>query len=230
MAREFRVLAIDDEPEMLKLLETLLSRRGFDVVVASDAHTGLRAAYRTRPDAILLDVMMPGMDGFDVCRRLKEATDAPILFVTALDDLSRLKQGFALGADDYVVKPFRASELISRLKASLRRVQRGHEKQAKMLFADDSVMINCSRREAVIEGRSIQLTPIEFDVLKLLIQHAGTILSTDAILTRVWGSQRTGNEDVVKHTVYRLRQKIEPIPESPQYLHTVRGRGYTFTA
>ena len=112
MQHEFCVLAIDDEPDMLILLETLLTRRGFEVVVAPDAYSGLRAAYRTHPDAILLDLMMPGMDGFDVCRRLKQVTDAPILFVTALDDLSRLKQAFALGAVDYIVKPFRPSELV----------------------------------------------------------------------------------------------------------------------
>jgi two-component system response regulator RegX3 len=230
MAQELRVLAIDDEPEMLSLLETLLSRRGFDVVVALDAHAGLRAAYRTRPDAILLDVMMPGMDGFDVCRRLKQVTDAPILFVTALDDLGRLRQGFALGAEDYVVKPFRPSELVSRLRACLRRPQPGEERRAKVQFVGDSVMLDCNRQELVIEGREVELTPTEFDVIKLLIRHAGRVLSTNAILTRVWGPDQIHDPDLVKHYIYQLRQKIEPDPTSPRYLHTVRGRGYYFDA
>jgi len=215
---------------MLKLLETLLTRRGFDVVAAPDAYSGLQAAYETRPDAILLDLMMPGMDGFDACRRLKEITDAPILFVTALGNLKRLKEGFALGAEDYIVKPFRPSELVSRLKASLRRSHNGDGKDAKALFAGDSVMLDCSRRELVIQGRSVELTPTEFEVIRLLVRHAGTVLTPDAILSRVWGAERGSDTSLVKHYIYRLRQKIEPDPASPQYLHTVRGRGYSFNA
>lgn len=230
MPHEFRVLAIDDEPDMLKLLETLLSRRGFDVVVAPDAHAGLRAAYQTHPHAILLDLMMPGMDGFEACRRLKHLTDAPILIVTALDDLSRLKEGFALGAADYVVKPFRPSELISRLNACLRQHGGANGRQTRVLFAGDSVMLDCNREELVIEGRQIELTPTEFEVVKLLVRHAGTVLSTDAILTRVWGPERIGDLHLVKHYIYQLRQKIERDPQSPRYLHTIRSRGYYFDA
>lgn len=228
MAQEFRVLAIDDEPDMLSLLEALLSRRGFDVVVAPDGRAGLRAAYRTRPDAILLDLMMPGMDGFDVCRRLKQMTDAPIVFVTALDDLNRVTEGFALGAYDYVVKPFRPAELVSRLKACLRRPRLADGKETRMLFAGDSIVLDCNRQELVIDGCSVNLTPKEFEIVKLLIRHAGTVLSTDAILTRVWGPDRIGDQDLVKHYIYQLRKKIEPEPESPRYLHTIRNRGYYF--
>lgn len=225
-----RILVVDDEPDMLKLLETLLTRRGFDVVAAPDAYSGLQSAYQIHPDAILLDLMMPGMDGFDACRRLKEITDAPILFVTALGDLKRLKEGFALGAEDYIVKPFRPSELVSRLKASLRRSHDGDDRDAKALFAGDAVMLDCSRRELVIRGRGIELTPTEFEVLRLLVRHAGTVLTPDAIVSRVWGAERASDTSLVKHYIYRLRQKIEPDPSSPQYLHTVRGRGYSFNA
>lgn len=230
MPPEFRVLAIDDEPEMLILLETMLTRRGFDVVVAPDAYSGLRAAYRTHPDVILLDVMMPDMDGFDACRRLKQVTDAPILFVTALDDLTRLKQAFALGAADYIVKPFRPSELVSRLTASLRHAHQADGKELRVLFVGDSVMLDCNREEVTIDGRVIRLTPIEFEILRLLVGHAGTVFSTDSLLTRVWGPDRVGDPDLVKHYIYQLRQKIEPHPESPRYIRTIHGRGYYFDA
>lgn len=230
MHHRFRVLAVDDEPEALCLLETILSRKGFDVVVAPDAHSGLRTAYRMHPDAILLDVMMPDMDGFEVCRRLRQVTDAPIIFITARGNLDDVTEGFSLGADDYVVKPFRPSELVSRLKACLRRPQPTDEKEARALFVGDSVMLDCDRQELVIEDRTIPLTSREFDLLRLLIRHAGKVLSKNAILTRVWGPERIGDPDLTKHYIYRLRQKIEPDLDSPQYLHTVRGRGYYFDA
>lgn len=230
MSGKFRVLAIDDEPEMLKLLETWLSRQGFEVVVALDAQTGLHAAWHAHPDVILLDVMMPQMDGFDVYRRLRRLTDTPVLFVTALDDLARLKQAFALGAADYVVKPFRPAELLSRLKACLRRSQPGNGKDAGMLFLSDSVILDCNRQQLVVEAREIELTCTEFKVVKLLAGHPGTVFSVNAILTRVWGPDRMGDPHLVKHYIYQLRQKIEPDPESPRYLHTVHGRGYYFQA
>lgn len=230
MADKPCILAIDDEPEMLSLFEALLIRRGFDVIVAADGQSGLRAAYQTRPEAILLDLMMPKMDGFAVCRQLRQVTDAPILFVTALSDLSQLTKGFALGADDYVVKPFRPAELVSRLRACLRRPALADGKEAKMLFAGDSVMLDCNRQTMIIGGGNIELTPREFEIVKLLVRHAGTVLSRDAILTRVWGPDRIGDPDLVKHYIYQLRQKIEPDPDSPQYLHSIRSRGYYFAA
>ena len=230
MDREPRVLAIDDEPEMLKLLKTVLSRSGFDVVVAASGQTGLRAAYRTHPDAVLLDLMMPGMNGYDVCHQLKQLTDVPVIFVTAAGDLDHLRKGFAMGADDYVVKPFRPAELVSRLKACLRNQKVSDGKETRTIFVGDSVMLDCNRRELVIQGRNIRLTPKEFEIIRLLVRHAGVVLSTDAILTRVWGPHRIGDPDSVKQYVYRLRQKIEPDPESPRYLHTIRNGGYYFDA
>lgn len=230
MAHRCRILAVDDEPEMLCLLQALLSRGGFDVVAAADGHSALRAAYRARPDAVLLDLMMPGMDGLEVCRRLRQVTDIPIMFVTARNDLSRLTEGFSLGADDYIIKPFRPAELVSRLKACLRRLQRIDREEPKMLFAGDSIVLDCNRQELTIDGERIALTPQEFRVVKLLIRHAGTVLSTDAILTRAWGPDKIGDPDLVKHYIYQLRQKIEPNPETPQYLHTVRSRGYYFAS
>jgi two-component system response regulator RegX3 len=228
MRRRFRILVVDDHSDVLAVLEAMLTAEGFDVVVARDALSGLRAAYQEHPDAILLDVMMPDMDGFEACRRLREMTDVPIIFVTAKGSIEDIVQGLSLGADDYVVKPFERSELLSRLAACLRRSGERTDEAGDYLFPADSVVLDCDRHELVIGNRTVYLTPKEFEVLRLLVRHAGKVLSTDAILARVWGADWIGEPDLVKQYVYRLRRKIEPDPSSPRYLHTVRGGGYYF--
>ena len=230
MRRQFRILVVDDQPDILAVLQSMLTAEGFDVVVAQDALSGLRAAYQSHPDAILLDVMMPEVDGFEACRRLREMTDVPIIFVTAKGTIEDVVQGLSLGADDYVVKPFDRSELISRLMACLRRAGERVEEESDFLFPASSIMLDCDRHELVIGNRTVYLTPKEFEVLRLLIRHAGKVLSTDAILTRVWGPEWIGEPDLVKQYIYRLRQKIEQDPRAPRHLHTVRGGGYYFDA
>lgn len=228
--RRFRILVVDDQPKVLEMLQALLTANGFDVVVAQDALLGLRIAYQTRPDAILLDVMMPNIDGFEACRRLREITDAPIVFVTAKGTIKDVVQGLSVGADDYVVKPFDGSELIGRLMACLRRAGECTGKGADFLFPAASVTLDCSRHELMIGNRTVYLTPKEFEVIRLLIRHAGKLLSANAILTRVWGPEQIGDPDLVKQCIYRLRRKMEPNPESPRYLHTIPGEGYYFDA
>jgi DNA-binding response OmpR family regulator len=229
MQRQFRVLIIDDEPEILEMLEILLVAEGFEVVTAQDALSGLRAAYQAHPDAILLDVMMPTMDGFEACRRLREMTEVPILFLTGkakgTDDVVH---GFGLGADDYLTKPFDRSELVSRLTARLRRAGDHIENEVEYISPTGSVILNCSRHELVIGDRSIYLGPKEFEVVRLLIRHTGKVISRNAILAQVWGPERVGEPDLVKQYIYRLRQKIEIDPTAPQFIHSVRGEGYYF--
>lgn len=228
MYDRFRVLAIDDELQALKLLQVVLSAEGFDVVMAQDALSGLRAAYQAHPDIILLDVMMPNVNGFEVCRRLREMTDVPIIFITAKGTIEDIVQGFYVGADDYIVKPFDSTELVSRLKACLRRATERTGQEDEVLFPTDSVMLDCGRRELVIGNRTVNLTPKEYEVLRLLMRHPGKVFSTDAILTRVWGAGEIGELHLVKQYIYRLRRKIEGDPKSPRLLHTVRGGGYYF--
>ncbi|HIQ00990.1 MAG TPA: response regulator transcription factor [Anaerolineales bacterium] len=230
MRRRFRVLVVDDQPEALEMLQILLTAEGFDVVTAWDALSGLRAAYQAHPDVILLDVMMPNVDGFEACRRLREMTDAPIIFVTAKGTIEDVVRGFSMGADDYVVKPFDRFELVSRLMACLRRASERADEGVEILFPAASVMLDCGRHELVIDNRTVYLTPKEFEVLRLLIRHAGKVLSADAILAQVWGPERIGEPDLVKQYIYRLRRKVEPNPRSPRYIHTVRGGGYYFDA
>jgi DNA-binding response OmpR family regulator len=230
MRRQFRVLVVDDQPDVLAMLQAMLTAEGFDVEVARDALSGIRVAYQTRPDAILLDVMMPTVDGFEACRRLREMTDVPIIFVTAKGTIEDIVKGLSLGADDYVVKPFERSELVSRLVACLRRSGERTDEGGDLLFPAASIMLDSDRHELMIGSQTVYLTPKEFEVLRLMIRHAGKVLSTDAILTRVWGPEWIGEPDLVKQYIYRLRRKIESDPRSPQHLHTVRGGGYYFDA
>ena len=230
MRRRFRLLVIDDEPDMLAMLQRLLSREGFDVISAQDALTGLRTAYQTHPDAILLDIMMPDVDGFETCRRLREMTDVPIIFVTAKGLIEDVVRGLRLGADDYVVKPFECSELVSRVMACLRRAGERPEDKSDFLFPAASIVLDCGRHEMVIGDRTVYLAPKEFEVLRLLVRYAGKVLSADAILNGVWGPEWIGEKDLVKQYVYRVRQKIESEPSAPEYIHTVRGEGYYFDA
>jgi DNA-binding response OmpR family regulator len=197
--------------------------------MAQDALSGLRAAYQTHPDAILLDVMMPNMDGFEACRRLREMTDVPVIFVTGkATNMDDVVKGFSLGADDYITKPFNRSELVSRLNARLRRAGDREENDLEYISPAASIILNCSRHELVIGSRSVYLGPKEFQVIRLLIRHAGKVLSRDAILAQVWGPERVGEPDLVKQYIYRLRQKIELDPDIPRYIHSVRGEGYYF--
>jgi DNA-binding response OmpR family regulator len=231
MQRQFRLLIIDDEPEILEMLEILLVAEGFDIITAQDALSGLRAAYQAHPDAILLDVMMPSMDGFEVCRRLREMTDVPIIFLTGkAKGTEEVVRGFSLGADDYLTKPFDRSELVSRITARLRRSGEHIETEVEYISPTASVILNCSRHELVLGERSVYLGPKEFEVIRLMIRHAGKVLSRNAILAQVWGPERVGEPDLVKQYIYRLRQKIEPDPNSPQFIHSVRGEGYYFDA
>lgn len=226
--QQFKVLVIDDEPAFLEMVQLALSMEGFSVIVAQNPAAGLRAAYQSRPDIILLDVMMPDMDGYEICRRLREMTDAPIIFVTAKGSPEDVLQGFSLGADDYLTKPFEISELLCRLRVALRRATQQHEKPAHLIFITDSLMLDSNQREVIQGNQVIRLTPLEYEVLALLVRHRGKVLSADAILTHVWGHEQLGNLELVKQYIYRLRQKIEPNPQAPIYLHTVWGEGYYF--
>jgi DNA-binding response OmpR family regulator len=228
VSSQFRILVVDDQPAAIKMLQMVLTAEGFDVLAAQDTLSALRAAYSAHPDAILLDVMMPDLDGLEACRRLRELTDVPIIFVTARGTIEDVVRGFSAGADDYLVKPFDSSELLSRLRACLRRAAERNGTRVEVLFPSASVMLDCHRHELTIGNRTVYLTPTEFEVLRLLMRHRGKVLSANAILAQVWGSERIGDPDLVKQYIYQLRQKIESGPPSSRYIHTVRGEGYYF--
>jgi DNA-binding response OmpR family regulator len=225
-----RVLVIDDQPEMLDLLDKMLSREGFKVLRARDARSALRVAYEHRPNAMLVDVTMADVDGFALCERLRDVTDVPILFMTAEHAPEDVLRGFEAGADDYVVKPFSCSELLHRLRACLRRAEEGQTEGPHMFFSKGAVCLDHDHHQLTIGDRVIDLTPKECEVMRLLLRHPGRVLSEKAILWRVWGEAQVGDTGLVKQYIHRLRMKIEAHPESPEYLHTVWGGGYYFDA
>jgi len=224
------VLVIDDDIDILRMLKLALTTSGFEATLAVSGLDGLRRAYETHPDAIILDVMMPMHDGFETCRRLREMTDVPIIFLTAKGTVDDIVRGLALGADDYVIKPFNKKELISRLVACLRRAANKEESPDILVFTQGAFVLDRSRRHAVVNGEIVHLTPTEFEVLDYLVRHASRVLSRDAILTRVWGPEYLGETELVKQFIYRLRQKIEADPRNPRFIHTVPSTGYFFEA
>jgi DNA-binding response OmpR family regulator len=229
MAGRIRVLVIEDEYKTLELLALRLQEDGFEVLKATSGTVGLKIAYESHPDAIILDVMMPGMDGFEVCRRLRDMTDAVILFGTARGQIEDIVHGLQLGADDYIVKPYAYQELRARLTACLRR-RHTAEKPAPVLGASGAVfwLTDPSRREVFIDGRIVQLTPKEFELFRYLAKNQGKVLSTDAILANVWGPEYAGERSLVKQYIYRLRCKLEPDSSEPRCIFTLRGSGYMF--
>ena len=222
------ILVIDDDVDILRMLKLALTRNGFDVIMAASGLDGLRRAYETHPDAIILDVMMPMHDGFEICRRLREMTEVPIIFLTAKGTVDDIVRGLALGADDYVTKPFNEKELVSRLVACLRRAANKDETPDILVFTQGTFVLDRSRRHAVVNGEIVHLTPTEYEVLDYLVRHAGKVLSRDAILARVWGPEYLGETELVKQFIYRLRQKIETEPRKPRFIHTVPSAGYFF--
>ena len=231
MAPQRQILVIEDDYSIREMLVRMLGRHGFGVTTAPDAMHGLREAFRMHPDAIILDVMMPHMDGFEACKRLREMTDTPILFLTGqatkTDDVVK---GLNLGADEYMTKPFRIEELISRLSVCLRRSAGRSEDGGDVISPAPSIYLDCTRHELTLGDRSLYLPPKEFEVLRLLMRHAGRVLTLDAILSQVWGPERLGETNLVKQYIYQLRRRIEPDPKEPLYLHSVRGGGYYFYA
>jgi two-component system response regulator MprA len=215
-----RVLVVDDEPMMIGLLRTGLRYEGFDVSTAADGDEALAVAARVKPHVVILDLMLPGTDGYEVCRRLRGDPDLGILMLTAKDEVSDRIEGLDLGADDYLVKPFDFDELLSRLRAILRRLRRP---MADVLTAGP-LTLDVGRRRLTFEGREVEITGREFDLARLLMQHPRQVLPKQLILDRAWGADFYGGENNVEVCVGSLRAKLgEP---GRRLIQTVRGAGY----
>jgi two-component system response regulator MprA len=215
-----KALVVDDEPSIVDFIKLGLGYEGFEVKTAQDGMTGLHLAQEFNPDVIVLDVMLPGMDGMEVCQRIRAQSDAGILMLTARDELQDRIKGLDRGADDYIVKPFRFEELIARIRAVLRR--RGTTRQQIMEVAD--VTLDQDSREVIRAGRQIELTPREYDLLKLFMFNHRQVLAKETILERVWGYDFEGDANIVEVYVRYLREKLNDIP--PKLIQTVRGVGY----
>lgn len=219
------ILVVDDQAETRNMLRIGLKAEGFNVILAEDAASGLKAAYNHHPDAVLLDIMMPEVDGYEMCRRLREMTDIPVLFLTAKNNVEDKIQGLALGADDYIVKPFNFAELKYRLLRCIHRTPGANTRKMEMLFVSETVILDCDRRELTVNEHRISLTPKEFEILRYLASHPGKVLTTDAILVNVWGTEHIGEPDLVKQYIYRLRRKLAAAGTAVS-LQTVWGSGY----
>ncbi len=231
-----KILVVDDEVSLQETLTYKLQKEGYQVEVAGDGITALELARTTKPDLVILDVMLPGMDGFEVCRTLRQETNTPVLMLTARDDEIDRVVGLEVGADDYLPKPFSMRELIARVKALLRRVRlireevgtAAQEENLPKVMTFGNLEINMTRREVRLNGEVLPCKPKEYDLLTFMGQHKGRVLTREFILERVWGWGFVGDSRTVDVHIRWLREKIEPIPEKPQRIITVRGAGYRF--
>ena len=219
-----RVLIIEDEQSYRETLEFLLAREGYDVVTAADGTSGLAAFERSGADLVLLDLMMPGLSGTDVCRRIRASSSVPIIMVTARDSEIDTVVGLELGADDYVTKPFSQRELLARMRAVLRR--RGEPEEPSTILEVGDVRLDADRHVVTVRGEQVKLALKEFELLEVLLANAGRVMTRGQLIDRVWGMDYVGDTKTLDVHVKRLRAKIESDPAQPQLLTTVRGLGY----
>jgi len=222
-----KILVIDDEETTVNLISLLLERKGFEVIKATGAEDGLRKAYRHQPDLVLLDIMMPEMDGWEVCKRLRDMSDVPIIFLTARGETRDVVRGLELGADDYVPKPFDNEELIARIRAHLRRAPKPNMSE-ELIFNGGEFRINFMNREVRVRNDLKHLTPKEFNLLGVLVRNAGRVVPRNELVTEAWGEEYGDAIDSLKLYIHYLRQKVERDPERPDYILTSRGVGYRF--
>jgi len=223
-----RILVVDDEKRMVTFIRLNLEHDGFDVV---EAYNGSQAIDRLRdslPDLILLDVMMPDLDGFEVLRLIREVTSVPVIMLTAKGEENDKVKGLELGADDYVTKPFSPRELVSRIRAVLRRGSFSEEDESGRIDVDGRLVMDFGRHEIWVDGELIQLRPTEYRLLYHLVKNAGWVLTHDQILTKVWGYEYRDEPHYVRLYINYLRKKIEEDPTNPKYILTERGVGYRF--
>lgn len=228
-----RILVVDDEPSITKLVSFNLEKAGYDVDTASDGQAALEKVQNTHPDLIVLDLMLPKVDGLEVCKRLRQENNhIPVIMLTAKDEELDRVLGLELGADDYVTKPFSPRELVARVKAVLRRsaikdaLEQGGERQKPLVIGD--LVIDVEGYESYVQGKRLELTPKEFELLVYMATHRGRVLSRDQLLNAVWNYDFVGDSRIVDVHVSHLRDKIEPDTRRPLYIKTVRGIGYKF--
>jgi len=231
-----KVLLAEDDASLSEVVKYNLVKNGYDVLTAADGITALETARSERPDLLVLDLMLPGMDGLEVCRILRNETSIPIIMLTARDDEVDKVLGLELGADDYITKPFGMRELLARVKAVLRRhassagPYSGETVSAGEFISSSGIQIDTIRHRASRDGQVLELGPKEFDLLLLLLSNPGRVFSRDYLLQRIWGYDYAGNTRTVDVHIRWLREKIETNPAQPSRIITVRGVGYKFEA
>jgi two-component system KDP operon response regulator KdpE len=223
-----RILVVDDEPRMIRFIRLNLEHDGFEVVEASSGTRAMTELRDRLPDLVLLDVMMPDLDGFETLRLLREISSVPVIMLTAKGEEDDRVRGLELGADDYITKPFSPRELVSRVRAVLRRTESPSGAAHEPLHIDDRLTIDFDRREVWVEGKLVRLRPTEYRLLYHLVQNAGWVVPHDQLLAKVWGYEYREETHYLRLYINYLRQKLEADPAEPRYILTERGVGYRF--
>jgi two-component system KDP operon response regulator KdpE len=223
-----RILVIEDDDALARLMRLQLERAGYQITVCQDGKSGLEEVRNSEPDLVLLDILLPDIDGWVVCERMQGITDAPIIFTTALGSDRDVIRGLELGADDYIIKPFSYKELLARVKAALHRARRASSRG--MTYRGGRLSVDLEARAVEVSGERVFLTPLEYELLAALVQEAGHVVPHTTLLRRVWGPQYEDRRQYLKLYVWYLRQKIEADPSHPTLILTERGVGYRLIA
>lgn len=225
-----KILLVDDDELLCKTFQLILTDMGFGVEIAHTGVEGLKKAYTVQPDVILLDVMMPDMDGWETCQRFKEMCDVPIIMLTAIDSQENVIKGLDLGADDYIVKTVTAEELGARIRAVMRRANRANVSSGKQkpIITQDNLVIDFDKHEVTLDNERVDLSPTEFRLLSVMARHKGRVLPHDFLLTQVWGPEYIGEIDYLRLYISYLRRKLEKDPSNPTLIFNEWGVGYRF--
>lgn len=221
-----RILVVDDDTAILRLLSTNLKARGYEVLTATDGEEALEAVQKDYIDLIILDIMMPKVDGIQVCRHIREWSDIPIIILSARGDEYDKVECLELGADDYLTKPFGIAELMARINTAFRHRGNANVTPAQSSFTCDGLEINFAKRRVTVKGKEITLTPTEYSLLQQLAVNSDKVLTHSMLLHSVWGNEYSSEKEYLRVFVGRLRRKLEPDPKNPRYIHTVPGVGY----
>jgi DNA-binding response OmpR family regulator len=220
------ILIADDEPRYVRLMEANLVTEGYQVLKAYDGQQAVEIAAEYKPNLVLLDIMMPVLDGFGACQRIREFSDVPIIVVTAKGEEHDRVRGLDLGADDYIVKPFSATELLARVRAVLRRTKQAEGLPRSSTFIHGNLRIDLARAEVFIDDKMVYLSATEYRILLQLAQNVGRVLASDQLLRDVWGDEYVGDKEILWVSISRLRQKLEEDPRNPKHILTRSGMGY----
>jgi two-component system response regulator RegX3 len=223
-----RILIVEDEPSLADSVRYNLEREGYEVTIATDGRDAIDVFRRERPSLVILDLMLPEISGLDVCRTIRDESDVPIIMVTAKDSEADKVTGLELGADDYVTKPFSVRELISRVRAHLRRAKMRVPDVTEDVVTGGPVSLDVARHEVLVGGDPVAFPPKEFELLETLLRRKGRLLTREFLIEEIWGADYVGDTKTLDVHIKRVRRKIEPDPHHPQHLVTVRGLGYKF--
>lgn len=228
MCTKYSILIAEDDAVMRNVIKVSLERNGFRVEAVGDGMAALHSFGEGHYDLVILDIRMPEMDGYELCRQLRKRTTVPIIIVTSESDIDDVVNGYELGADIYVTKPFRPNELVLRVEALLRRVEVGKQQSDEDRLLAGTIVVNRTTHQVLVDNTEIELTPNEYSMLCYFMEHPNLPISKDELLREVWGYTEEDDANLLRVTVRRLRAKIEPVPSDPTYLQTVRGIGYVF--